>query len=155
MGAYSTQDASVAGLTFGSDIDIETMIAASGVTFGFGQAVFVKNGDAVTGYAPDASSAVLKFLGVSMISRRSYSDTTETYNAFDEMNVLTEGQIYVATASGLTSIANQAAYVIDDKNDSGYKKFTTANVGGSYATGGYFRSNVSGGLARLELRGLA
>jgi hypothetical protein len=94
-------------------------------------------------------------LGVSVISHRSYDGYEDKYVDFSEMNVLTRGEIYVTVASGLTTIANQAAYVMDDKNDSKYKKFTTANVGGSYSIGGYFRSNVSGGLARVELRGIS
>jgi hypothetical protein len=150
MSAYSTQDAGIAGTIFGSDFNIETKIVASGVTFEFGEAVFVDAGDEETGYAPDSSDASLKFLGVSVIS--GYEDK---YVDFSEMNVLTRGEIYVTVASGLTTIANQAAYVMDDKNDSKYKKFTTANVGGSYSIGGYFRSNVSGGLARVELRGIS
>ena len=66
---------------------------------------------------------------------------------------MSRGQVWVTVNSGLSSITNQAAYLIDDENDSGYKKFTTNSVG-TYDTGCFFRSNVDGTIARLELRGL-
>lgn len=154
MGAYGTQDAGIAGLLYGSALNIETKVVASGMTFAFGSAVFVDQGDEDTAYVPDSTDTSLKFLGVAVISHRSYIDSEDTYVAYQDMNVLEEGEIYVATASGLTTIANQPAYVVDLIGDANYGKFTTTNSGDTYSTGGYFRSNVSNGLARLELRGL-
>lgn len=155
MSAYGTLDARIAGQLYGVDYDIETKVVPSGVSFAFGAPVFVDAGDENTAYAPDSTDASLKFLGVACISHRSYDGSEDEYVDFQDMNVVTRGEIYVAVASGLTNIANAAAYVIDDAGEADFGKFTTANVEGSYSTGGYFRSNVEGGLARLQLRGIA
>jgi hypothetical protein len=89
-----------------------------------------------------------------MISHRSYSDSEEQYVAFQDMNVLTEGEIYVPVASGITNCANKPAYVVDIQASGDYNKFTT-DSSNNYDIGGYFRSNVNAdGLARVELRGL-
>lgn len=153
MAAYGLQDSFIAGEMFGSDFDIETKVVASGVTFEFGEPVFLDAGVENTAYAGDSNDGSLKFIGIAPISHRSYDGSEDQYVAFQDMNVLTRGQIYVAVASGLTNIANSAAYVIDDQNDAQYNKFTTSNSG-TYDIGGYFRSNVVDGLARLEIRGL-
>jgi hypothetical protein len=154
MAAYGLQDNDVAGAIFGTEMDIETKVVPSGVTFAFGSAVFVDAGDEEKAYVPDSTDGSLKFLGVAPISHRSYDGAEDVYVAFQDMNVLTKGQIYVTVASGLSAIANATAYVIDDLNDAQYGKFTTLNSAATYAIGGYFRSNVADGLARVELRGL-
>jgi hypothetical protein len=153
MSAYGSQDGSIAGMMFGTLGDIETKVVASGVTFEFGEAVFVDSGDENTAYEPDSTDGSLKFIGVAPISHRSYDGSEDQYIAFSDMNVLTKGQIYVAVASGLTTIANSAAYVINVTGNAQYKKFSTSSSN-AYDIGGYFRSNVVDGLARLELRGL-
>ena len=153
MAAYGNQDPSIAGTPFGADYDIETKVVPSGVTFEFGEPVFVDAGVEDTGYAGDSTDASLKFLGVAIISHRSYDGSEDQYVEYQDMNVLTRGQIYVNVPSGLSAIANAPAYVIDDQTDADYNKFTTSNSG-TYDIGGYFRSNASGGIARVELRGL-
>lgn len=153
MSAYSTQDANVAGAMFGSDFDIETKVVASGASFAFGDAVFVDEGVEDTAYEGDSTDTSLKFLGVAPISHRSYDGSEDEYIAFQDMNVLTRGKIYVHVASGLSAIANAAAYYTDAIVDANYGMFTTSS-NGTYDIGGYFRSNVSNGLALLELRGL-
>lgn len=153
MAAYGSLDYARAGLAFGLETDVETKIAASGTTFEFGDPVFVKNGDEDTGYAGDSNASDLKFLGVAMISQRSFVESEGEYPAYDAMNVLYGGEIYVPVASGLSTIANQAAYVIDDQNDAQYGKFTTSNSG-TYGPVGHFRSNVSDSLARLQVSGI-
>jgi hypothetical protein len=149
-----TQDPARAGLAFGIEYEAEAKVVPSGVTFEFGEPVFVDEGVEDVGYAGDSNDASLKFLGVTMISHRSYNDSEEQYVAYQDMNVLTEGVIYVPVASGITNCANQAAYVIDDQSSGDYNKFTTTS-GSNYDIGGYFRSNANAdGLARVELRGL-
>lgn len=149
-----TQDSARAGLVFGIETDVEAKVVASGTTFEYGEPVFVDEGVEDVAYAGDSNDASLKFLGVAMISHRSYKDSEEQYVAFQEMNVLTEGEIYVPVASGITATANKPAYVVDDQASGDYNKFTTSNSG-TYAIGGYFRSNPNAdGLARVELRGL-
>lgn len=154
MAAYGSLDYARAGLVFGLDTEIETKIAASGVTFAFGDPVFVLNGDENTGYAGDSDLATLKFLGVAMISQRSFVGSEGEYPPFDVMNVVSKGEVYVPVASGLTTIANQAAYVYDDDTDAQYGLFTTLNSAATYGPVGYFRSNVSGGLARVQIDGI-
>lgn len=150
-----TQDPARAGLMFGIDYNAETAVVPSGVTFEFGDPVFVDAGVVGVAYVPDSTDASLKFLGVAPISHRSYKDSEEQYVAYQDMNVITKGTIYVPVASGISACANQAAYVVDLISDGDYKKFTTTNSAATYAVGGYFRSNVNDdGLALLELRGL-
>jgi hypothetical protein len=149
-----TQDSARAGLVFGIETDVESKVVASGVTFEFGEPVFVDEGVEDIAYAGDSTDASLKFLGVAMISHRSYKDSEDQYVAFQEMNVLTEGEIYVPVASGITATANKPAYVVNLISDADYNKFTTTS-GSNYDIGGYFRSNPNAdGLARVELRGL-
>lgn len=149
-----TQDSARAGLVFGIETDVEAKVVASGVTFEFGEPVFVDEGVEDIAYAGDSTDASLKFLGVAMISHRSYKDSEDQYVAFQEMNVLTEGEIYVPVASGITATANKLAYVVNLISDADYNKFTTTS-GSNYDIGGYFRSNPNAdGLARVELRGL-
>lgn len=149
-----TQDSARAGLVFGIETDVEAKVVASGVTFEFGEPVFVDEGVEDIAYAGDSTDASLKFLGVAMISHRSYKDSEDQYVAFQEMNVLTEGEIYVPVASGITATANKPAYVVNLISDADYNKFTTTS-GSNYDIGGYFRSNPNAdGLARVELRGL-
>lgn len=149
-----TQDSARAGLVFGIETDVESKVVASGVTIEFGEPVFVDEGVEDIAYAGDSTDASLKFLGVAMISHRSYKDSEDQYVAFQEMNVLTEGEIYVPVASGITATANKPAYVVNLISDADYNKFTTTS-GSNYDIGGYFRSNPNAdGLARVELRGL-
>lgn len=150
----NSQDSARAGLAFGIDYEAEAKVVASGVTFEFGNPVCVDAGVEDVAYAPDSTDASLKFLGVAMISHRCYKDSEEQYIAFQEINVMTEGEIYVPVASGISNCANQAAYLVHNKSSADYGKFTTSNSS-TYDIGGYFRSNANAdGLARLELRGL-
>ena len=152
MAAYGNIDAARAGLVYGLDIIVETKIVPSGVTVDFGDAIFVDAGEEDYGYLGDSGESDYKFLGVAMVSQRSFVDSEGEYPEYDAMNVLIEGEIYVTIASGLTSIANSAAYVIDDTTDDQYGAFTTSSSG-TYGPVGYFRSNVSSSLARLQVAG--
>jgi hypothetical protein len=156
MAAYGSQDVARAGLCFGvGELEVETKVAASGVTFEFGEAVFVDAGVEDVGYAPDSIDTSLKFLGIARISQRSFVDSEGNYPPYSDMDVLTEGEIYVQVASGLSAIANAPAYVLDVTTDAQYQKFTTDSTAENvYDIGCYFRSNVVDGLARLEVRGL-
>lgn len=156
MAAYGSQDSARAGLCYGvGDLEVETKVAASGVTFEFGEAVFVDSGVEDVAYAPDSTDTSLKFLGIAIISQQSYVDSEGNYPPYSSVNVLTEGEVYVQVASGLTTIANQPAYVLDVTTDGQYQKFTTDSTAADvYDIGCFFRSNASNGLARIEVRGL-
>jgi hypothetical protein len=150
-----TQDTARAGLMFGIDYDAETLVVPSGLVFEFGDPVFVDAGVEEYAFYPLSTDASLKFLGVAPISHRCYKDSVEQYIAYQDMNVVTLGTIWVPVASGISACANQAAYVVDLASDGNYKKFTTTNSADTYATGAYFRSNANtDGLALVELRGL-
>jgi hypothetical protein len=151
-----TQDPARAGMVFGLATDVENLVVASGLTFEFGEAVFVDAGDEDSAYKPDSTDSSLVFLGVSIINHRCTRDTEEQYLEYREMDVLVEGEVYVPVASGITNVlcANKKAYVTHGIVDANYKKFTTS-ANGTYDIGGYFRSNANAdGLARVELRGL-
>jgi hypothetical protein len=153
MANYGEQDAGIAGSLFGTDYNIETKVVPSGLTFEFGDPVFVDAGDENTAYAPDSGDASLLFLGAAVVSHRSYKDSEDKYVEYQDMNVVDRGEVYVAVASGIINCANAPAYVTHGKVDANYKRFTTSS-NGTYATGGYFRSNAANGIARVELRGL-
>jgi hypothetical protein len=149
------QDIARAGMVFGLVTDVENMTVPSGVTFEFGEAVFVDEGNETDAFKPDSTDTSLKFLGISMLNHRCTKESEEQYLEYREMDVLVEGEIYVPVASGITNCANQLAYVVDATGSTEYKEFTTVNNANTYAIGGYFRSNVNAdGLARVELRGL-
>jgi hypothetical protein len=153
MANYGEQGTGIAGELFGTDYNIETKVVPSGVEFAFGEPVFVDAGDENTAYEPDSTDASLLFLGVAVISHRSYKDSEDKYVEYQDMNVVDRGEVYVAVASGIINCANAPAYVTHGVVDANYKMFTTSSVG-TYATGGYFRSNAADGIARVELRGL-
>ena len=151
MSAYGNQDANIAGGLFGSNPVISSLVVPSGASFAFGGGVCVDVGDASKAYVPDSTDTSLVFRGVAVASHRSYVSADDgSYVAYTDMNVLTEGEIYVVAASGLTNIANSAAYLVDLISDGDYGKFTTSDSG-TLPTGGYFRSNVADGLVRIEL----
>jgi len=153
-GAYGDLTPNKLGLVFGLESNVESKLVATGVTIAFGEPVFVKTGDDECAYLPDSTDATRKFLGIAPISHRSYvSSDGGQYNAFDTVNVLTEGQIWVALATGVTACANKPAYIVDLTSDGQYKKFTDVSTD-NYDTGCYFRSNPLNGMAILEVRGL-
>jgi hypothetical protein len=151
----NTIDQMRAGTLFGPMLWAENKVVPSGVTFEFGDPVFVDEGDETKAYEPDSTDASLHFLGVAPISHRCYKDSVEQYVEYQEMNVLTKGKIYVHVASGVTGCANKPAYVVDLVSDGDYKKFTTTSSANTFDIGGYFRSNPNAdGLAVVELRGV-
>jgi len=154
MSAYGSIDQAKAGFVYGLDHNIETRVVPSGTTFAFGDPVFVDEGDEAKAYKADSNDASLKFLGVAIVSQRSFNDSQGEYVAYDTMNVLTRGEVYVTVPSGLSSIANKSAYVIDDQSNDDYEKFTTT-AAGNYDCGCYFKSNPnSDNLVRIEVRGM-
>ena len=152
MSAYGNLSKARAGLVYGLTSEIETKIVASGVTVEFGKPVFVDAGVEDYGYLGDSTDASLLFLGVAVISQRSFVASEGEYPAYDSMNVLTEGEVWVPAASGVT--ANAAAYVVNVTTSDDYGKFGISTTSGIYATAvGYFRSNADGGLVLVELSG--
>ena len=150
---YGNQGGNLAGMTVGIDLDIESKVVASGAEFSFGEGVFVDEGDADTAFEADVTDTSLKFLGVAVISHRSYDGSEDKYIGCQEINVLSKGMIYVPVSSGLSAIANLPAYLTHSKVDANYGNFTTSSAS-TYDIGGYFRSNVADGVALVELRGL-
>ena len=154
MSAYGTIDAARAGMIYGIVDDIETLIVSSGAEFEYGDPVFVKQGEEEVAYEGNSGDATLVFAGVAVVSQKSSLTAAGKYEAYDEMNVLREGKVWVTVASGQTGVANKAAYVIHATGDSNYEKFTGSSSS-TYDCGGYFRSNpTSDWLAVLEVRGL-
>lgn len=153
MSAYGEMDHALAGLIYGLDYEVESLIAASGVTFEFGDPVFVDEEDESIAYEPDSTDASLHFAGIAIISQRSFADSEGEYPPYDTVNVLRKGKVWVTVASGITNCAQKAAYVINLTSDADYKEFTSTS-GSNYNCGCYFRSNADNGLAVLEVRGL-
>jgi hypothetical protein len=153
MGAYGSISNAKAGLIYGIDYNIETLIVASGDSFDFGDPVFVDEADAEKAHAGDNGDDSLKFAGVAVISQRSFADNQGDYPAYDVINVLREGKVWVTVPSGVSSTANKKAYVIHNSSDGDYEKFTTTS-GSNYDCGGYFRTNPTSNLAVVEVRGL-
>lgn len=151
MSAYGNQQSNIAGGLYGVEPTISSLVVPSGVSFAFGDAVFVDAGDASKAYKADSTDASLAFRGVAVASHRSYNSVDDgSYIGYTDMNVLTEGEIYVVAASGISAVANLAAYVVNLISDGDYGKFTSSATN-AIATGGYFRSNVADDLVRIEL----
>lgn len=155
MSAYGSISTAKKGLIFGLDYEIESKTVPSGEDIEFGEPVFVDEGEEDYGYPGDDDDASLVFLGVAVISQKSLvSDASLEYNAYEVMNVLKRGQVWVSVPSGISDTANKKAYVIHDQDDSDYGKFTTTS-GSNYDCNCYFRSDpTSDNLARVEVRGL-
>jgi hypothetical protein len=154
-GMYGNLTPNKAGLMDGLENEVRSLLVASGVTsIAPGEPVFVKPGDETGAFLPDDTDATRKFAGVAIISQRSFVGTEDNlYPTYDQISVLEEGCVWVPVASGISAIANKAAYIIDLTSDGQFKKFTDA-TSGNYDCGCYFKSNVLNGLAVLEVRGL-
>lgn len=157
MSAYGTIDVAKAGMILGlnDNAGIETLIVSSGSEFNYGDPVFVDQGDdSDIAYNGDSNDASLVFAGVAIVSQISTVDSVGKYEAYDAVNVLRAGKVWVNVASGQSAISNKAAYVVHDTTSDDYEDFT-ATSGSNYASGCYFRSNpTSDWLAILEVRGL-
>lgn len=156
MAAYGSIDTAKAGMIDGLIYEIESLTVQDGETFDFGDPVFVQEGDEVNAHQGDNGSFDLVFAGIAVISQRSFVDNEGDYPEYDRLNCLSKGRAWAKVVSGLSGIANQAAYVVDDATSDDYGLFT--NVDTNYPTGGFFRSEpVEVGddeLAIVEVRGL-
>jgi len=154
MSAYGDMTVAKAGLIYGLDYEVESYVVPSGVTFDFGDPVFVDAGDENTAYKADSTDASLVFKGVAIISQRSFDSAQGDYPEYDSINVMVRGKVWVPVVSGVVSCANAKAYVANViATTSDYEKFTTSDSN-SYDCGHYFRTNATGGLAVLEVRGI-
>lgn len=93
-----------------------------------------------------------KFMGIAMFAQSATvanGGGDMTYVAYDLVNVLREGQIWVPVSVAV--LANDSAYGITEVTNQG--KFTNV-AGANYDVGGYFRSNRSTDKAILEVRGM-
>lgn len=95
----------------------------------------------------------MKHLGLAVFIQtggKDFGAGTSGWKNKDSINILKDGQAWVVAESSVTD--KKAAYaVIGGTGTLGkYTNVSTSN----YDIGGYFRSNVSGGLAVLEVRGI-
>jgi len=93
-----------------------------------------------------------KFLGIAMFNHTSTianGGGDSTYVAYDSVNVLKKGQIWVPVTVAV--LDKEAAYGITEVTNQG--QFTNV-AGANYDVGGFFRSNRSTNKAILEVRGL-
>lgn len=146
----NTLDEMRAGTIFGPVLRAEAKVVPSGVTFEFGDPVFVDAANENQAFEPDSTDTSLHFLGVAILSH----NADNKYVEYQDMSVLGKGEIYVHVASGIVNCANQPAYVGNLIGDAAYKKFTTSSSN-AFDIGGYFRSNANAdGIARVEVRGV-
>jgi len=95
-----------------------------------------------------------KFLGVAVHQQMggvTYGAGTAAYQSLDVINVLAKGKIWVLAES--TVADKDPAYVSGTGGAGTVGKFTDVSTS-NYDISSYFRSNVTGGLALLEVRGL-
>ena len=150
-------------------INANVTLAAAGITAAAGSSnrIIVISGPAgadlaVTGAVTAGGSQAtvtivygtnLVFLGVSVFVQtggRDYGAGTSGWKQYDSVNILRNGKIWVLGES--TVSANKAAYAtLGGSGTVGkFSDVATSN----YDIGGYFRSNLNGGLAVLEVRGI-
>lgn len=154
MSAYGDMTKAKAGLIYGLDYEIETKIVPSGVTFDFGDPVFVDEGDEDKAYKANSTDVSLKFYGIAVISQRSSVDAQGDYPEYDTLNVMTRGKVWVPTVSGLGDVANKAAYVANVvATTADYEKWTDSSSA-SYNSGCFFRTNPLNDLAVIEVKGI-
>jgi len=140
MAEYGLMDVAKPGLVDGLQRNVRTLAVQEDDAFGFGDPVFVEQGDEINAFVGDNANALLAFAGVAIISHRSTNETQDEYSEFDALNCLEGGDVWVKVPSGLTGIAHTPAYVIDDPADEHYGYFTNEE-GTNFPTGGYFRTN--------------
>jgi len=151
-------------------INADTTLAAAGISAAAGSTnrvivisapagVDLTVTGAVTAGATQATVAIvygtnLKFLGVAVFVQTggvTYGAGTSGWKQYDSINILRDGKIWVLAES--TVADKDAAYVSAVGGAGTLGKFTDVSTN-NYDIGGYFRSNVSGGLAVLEVRGI-
>lgn len=156
MAGYGNMEAAKAGLIYGLDYEIESKVVPSGVTFDFGDPVFIDEGSEEVVAKADSNDASLNFFGIAIVSQRSFDDAQGDYPAYDTINVMTRGKVWVPTVSGVSAIANKPAYVGNViATTAAYEKWTDSNSA-TYDAGCFFRTNADGvgGLAVIEVRGV-
>lgn len=95
-----------------------------------------------------------KFLGVApfiQIGGKSFGAGTSKWEALQAMNIVKEGMLWVLAES--TVADKDPAYVSGVGGAGTLGKFTDVSTS-NYDIGAFFRSNVTGGLALLEVRGM-
>ena len=150
-------------------INANTTLAAAGISAAAGSStrIVVVSGpvnadltvtSAVTLGATQAGVTVVygtncKFLGIAVFIQtggKDYGAGTSGWKQYDSINILRDGKAWVPAESTVSD--KEAAYaVIGGTGTLG--KFTDVATN-NYDIGGYFRSNLSGGLAVLEVRGI-
>jgi hypothetical protein len=134
MAAYGTMDSAILGLLFGlaGDCDIESYPATTAITPG--RPVYQTPGTVGSVHPTYVSGDV--FIGIAVASQISHDDDVGTYAAYDVVNVLKRGEIWVQVSKAV-STAPVAAY-------------------GNYNGGCMFRSQQAtvSGLALLEVNGI-
>jgi hypothetical protein len=95
-----------------------------------------------------------KFLGTAVFVQTGSATIgagTALYEALSSVSILAKGKLWVLAESSVTD--KVAAYVSGIGGAGTVGRFTNVSTS-NYDIGGYFRSNVTGGLAVLEVRGL-
>lgn len=98
-------------------------------------------------------SSARKFLGVApfiQIGGKDFGAGTSKWEAFQSVNIVTEGMLWVLAES--TVADKDPAYAVS-LGAGTVGKFTDVSSS-NYDIGAFFRSNVTGGLALLEVRGM-
>lgn len=116
-------------------------------------AVSVSSAGAGTATIASVVSSAGKFLGIAVFVQNggaTWGAGTSCWKNKSAVNILRDGRIYVPAVAGVKD--KEAAYVIT--GGSGTKGVFSNTSSDNYDIGGYFRSNVAGGLALLEVRGM-
>jgi hypothetical protein len=146
MAAYGTMDSAILGLLFGlaGDCDIESYPATTAITPG--RPVYQTPGTVGSVHPTYVSGDV--FIGIAVASQISHDDDVGTYAAYDVVNVLKRGEIWVQVSKAV-STAPVAAYA----TAAGLFSITAS---GNYNGGCMFRSQQAtvSGLALLEVNGI-
>lgn len=143
MGAYGTMEAAILGLPFGLDFEVESFPAAAAITAG--RPVYQTPGTPGSVHPTYVSGDV--FLGIALFDQRGSNATVGTYEQYDVVNVMTEGQIWVQAAAAV-STAPVAAYATS-------AGLFSPTASGNYNGGCMFRGNQAtvSGLVLVEVNG--
>ena len=151
-------------------INAKTELAALGITAAAGSSNRVVVISAPAGVDLTVSGAVtlggtqatvaivygtsLKFLGVApfiQIGGKNFGAGTSKWEALQAVNIVKQGMLWVQVESTVND--KDPAYVSGVGGAGTLGKFTDVSTN-NYDIGAFFRSNVSGGLALLEVRGM-
>jgi len=139
-------DAALPGMAADADFSADTRICETAAGIGFGLAVGQGTSDNEAKLAPAAAA---DFVGITMRDRTLVNDSDDLYAQYENMAVMTEGDIWVTTG-GVVSAGDNVTFV---KSTGVLSSAATSGTQFEITGARWMTSAANGGLAKVRLSG--